>query len=242
MIKQVDVFSALLAIADKPCVVVGANPSVDPSVSGQSGTRHNACRTPGHPGPDWRPWGEQELRVEHDTMGAMAKFRRTPCGGRGPQRAVRELPDSRRHGNAPRFRALRPAQGRRGTGEREMGVLPRRRGDARSQRLPTRSPHGGYDDHFRWTCSRRLRTSSNMNANRRHRDAGPPARRPGRSPNDDVNAAQSSKRHVPDRDPRSRATEAVLHRRHPALRHLAGGDRGACRRMGRRGQVHGRTI
>jgi fumarate hydratase class II len=164
--------------------------------------------------------GEQEFRIEHDTMGevqvpADALYRAQT------QRAVENFPISGRGLERAQIRALGLLKAATARVNARLGVLD---GDVAAAIASAADDvaEGRYDEHFPIDVFQTgSGTSSNMNAN--EVIATLASRALGRDvhPNDDVNASQSSNDTFPTTI-HVAATEAVLKDLIPALDHLAG--------------------
>ncbi|MFI0482495.1 class II fumarate hydratase [Actinomadura sp. 9N215] len=162
--------------------------------------------------------GEQEFRVEHDSMGevrvpAAAKWRAQT------QRAVENFPISGRPLEAAHIAALGQIKAAAATVNAELGVLD----DDLARAIAAAAREvadGRWDDHFPIDVFQTgSGTSSNMNANEvvatlAEERLGRPVH-----PNDHVNASQSSNDVFPS-SIHIAATGAVLNDLIPALRHL----------------------
>ncbi|MCP2165677.1 class II fumarate hydratase [Goodfellowiella coeruleoviolacea] len=163
--------------------------------------------------------GEQEYRVEHDTMGEV----RVPASAlwrAQTQRAVENFPISGRGLERQQIRALGLLKGAAARVNARLGVLDGELAEAIAAAADEVAA-GEHDAHFPVDVFQTgSGTSSNMNAN--EVIATLASRRLGRDvhPNDHVNASQSSNDTFPTAL-RVAATEAVLTDVLPALEHLA---------------------
>ncbi|MBW8481522.1 class II fumarate hydratase [Actinomadura parmotrematis] len=164
--------------------------------------------------------GEQEYRVEHDSMGevrvpAAAKWRAQT------QRAVENFPISGRTLDPAHIAALARIKAAAAVVNAELGVLDEDVARAVAE-AAGEVAEGRWDDQFPVDVFQTgSGTSSNMNAN--EVVATLAAERLGRPvhPNDHVNASQSSNDVFPS-SIHIAATDAVVNRLIPALRHLEG--------------------
>jgi fumarate hydratase class II len=163
--------------------------------------------------------GDQEFRVEHDTMGDV-KVPANALWRAQTQRAVENFPISGRPLERSQIRALGLLKAAAARVNAKLGVLPPDVADAIAEAADDVAA-GRYDDHFPLDVFQTgSGTSSNMNANEVIATLATRALGRDVHPNDDVNAAQSSNDTFPTTI-HVAATEAVLTDVIPALRHLA---------------------
>ncbi|HEY3606822.1 MAG TPA: class II fumarate hydratase [Pseudonocardiaceae bacterium] len=163
--------------------------------------------------------GDQEFRVEHDTMGEV-KVPANALWRAQTQRAVENFPISGRPLERAQIRALGLLKAAAARVNAELGVLPPDVANAIAEAADDVAT-GRYDDQFPLDVFQTgSGTSSNMNAN--EVIATLATRTLGRDvhPNDDVNASQSSNDTFPTTI-HVAATEAIVTDVIPALRHLA---------------------
>jgi fumarate hydratase class II len=163
--------------------------------------------------------GDQEFRVEHDTMGEV-KVPANALWRAQTQRAVENFPISGRPLERSQIRALGLLKAAAARVNAKLGVLPPDVADAIAEAADEVAA-GRYDDHFPLDVFQTgSGTSSNMNANEVIATLATRALGRDVHPNDDVNASQSSNDTFPTTI-HVAATEAVLTDVIPALRHLA---------------------
>jgi fumarate hydratase class II len=163
--------------------------------------------------------GDQEFRVEHDTMGEV-KVPANALWRAQTQRAVENFPISGRPLERSQIRALGVLKAAAARVNAKLGVLPADIADAIAEAADEVAA-GRYDDHFPLDVFQTgSGTSSNMNANEVIATLATRALGRDVHPNDDVNASQSSNDTFPTTI-HVAATEAVVTDVIPALRHLA---------------------
>jgi len=163
--------------------------------------------------------GDQEFRVEHDTMGDV-KVPANALWRAQTQRAVENFPISGRPLERSQIRALGLLKAAAARVNAKLGVLPPDVADAIAEAADEVAA-GRYDDHFPLDVFQTgSGTSSNMNANEVIATLATRALGRDVHPNDDVNASQSSNDTFPTTI-HVAATEAILTDVIPALRHLA---------------------
>jgi fumarate hydratase class II len=163
--------------------------------------------------------GDQEFRVEHDTMGEV-KVPTKALWRAQTQRAVENFPISGRPLERSQIRALGLLKAAAARVNAKLGVLPPDIADAIAAAADDVAA-GKYDDHFPLDVFQTgSGTSSNMNANEVIATLATRALGRDVHPNDDVNASQSSNDTFPTTI-HVAATEAVVTDVLPALRHLA---------------------
>jgi fumarate hydratase class II len=163
--------------------------------------------------------GDQEFRVEHDTMGEV-KVPANALWRAQTQRAVENFPISGRPLERSQIRALGLLKAAAARVNAKLGVLPPDVADAIADAADEVAA-GKYDDHFPLDVFQTgSGTSSNMNANEVIATLATRALGRDVHPNDDVNASQSSNDTFPTTI-HVAATEAVVTDVIPALRHLA---------------------
>jgi len=163
--------------------------------------------------------GDQEFRVEHDTMGEV-KVPANALWRAQTQRAVENFPISGRPLERSQIRALGLLKAAAARVNAKLGVLPPDVADAIAEAADDVAT-GKYDDHFPLDVFQTgSGTSSNMNANEVIATLATRALGRDVHPNDDVNASQSSNDTFPTTI-HVAATEAVVTDVMPALGHLA---------------------
>jgi fumarate hydratase, class II len=163
--------------------------------------------------------GDQEFRVEHDTMGEV-KVPATALWRAQTQRAVENFPISGRPLERSQIRALGLLKAAAARVNAKLGVLPSDVANAIAEAADEVAT-GRYDDQFPLDVFQTgSGTSSNMNANEVIATLATRALGRDVHPNDDVNASQSSNDTFPTTI-HVAATEAVVTDVIPALRHLA---------------------
>jgi fumarate hydratase class II len=163
--------------------------------------------------------GDQEFRVEHDTMGEV-KVPANALWRAQTQRAVENFPISGRPLGRSQIRALGLLKAAAARVNAKLGVLPPDVANAIAEAADGVAT-GKYDDHFPLDVFQTgSGTSSNMNANEVIATLATRALGRDIHPNDDVNASQSSNDTFPTTI-HVAATEAVVTDVIPALRHLA---------------------
>ena len=163
--------------------------------------------------------GDQEFRVEHDTMGEV-KVPANALWRAQTQRAVENFPISGRPLERAQIRALGLLKAAAARVNAKLGVLPSDVANAIAEAADDVAT-GRYDDQFPLDVFQTgSGTSSNMNANEVIATLATRALGRDVHPNDDVNASQSSNDTFPTTI-HVAATEAVVTDVIPALRHLA---------------------
>jgi fumarate hydratase class II len=163
--------------------------------------------------------GDQEFRVEHDTMGEV-KVPANALWRAQTQRAVENFPISGRPLERSQIRALGLLKAAAARVNAKLAVLPPDVADAIAEAADDVAT-GKYDDHFPLDVFQTgSGTSSNMNANEVIATLATRALGRDIHPNDDVNASQSSNDTFPTTI-HVAATEAVVTDVIPALNHLA---------------------
>jgi len=163
--------------------------------------------------------GDQEFRVEHDTMGEV-KVPATALWRAQTQRAVENFPISGRPLERSQIRALGLLKAAAARVNAKLGVLPPDVADAIAEAADDVAT-GKYDDHFPLDVFQTgSGTSSNMNANEVIATLATRALGVEVHPNDHVNASQSSNDVFPTTIHLA-ATEAVAKDVIPALGYLA---------------------
>ncbi|HEY3611428.1 MAG TPA: lyase family protein, partial [Pseudonocardiaceae bacterium] len=163
--------------------------------------------------------GDQEFRVEHDTMGEV-KVPANALWRAQTQRAVENFPISGRPLERAQIRALGLLKAAAARVNAKLGVLSPDVADAIADAADEVAA-GRYDDHFPLDVFQTgSGTSSNMNANEVIATLATRALGRDVHPNDDVNASQSSNDTFPTTI-HVAATEAVVADVIPALHHLA---------------------
>jgi fumarate hydratase class II len=162
--------------------------------------------------------GEQQYRIEHDTMGEV-KVPAEALWRAQTQRAVENFPISGRGLERSQIRALGLLKAAAATVNQRLGVLPADLADA-IVAAATEVADGAWDAHFPIDVFQTgSGTSSNMNANEVIATLATRALGRDVHPNDHVNASQSSNDTFPTTI-HVAATEAVVRDVVPALEHL----------------------
>jgi fumarate hydratase class II len=162
--------------------------------------------------------GEQQYRIEHDTMGEV-KVPAEALWRAQTQRAVENFPISGRGLERSQIRALGLLKAAAATVNKQLGVLPADLADA-IVAAANEVADGAHDAHFPIDVFQTgSGTSSNMNANEVIATLATRALGRDVHPNDHVNASQSSNDTFPTTI-HVAATEAVVRDVVPALEHL----------------------
>jgi fumarate hydratase class II len=163
--------------------------------------------------------GEQAFRIEHDSMGEV----RVPADARWraqTQRAVENFPISGARLERAHIAALAHIKAAAAKVNADLGVIDRELADAIAE-AALEVAGGSWDDHFPIDVFQTgSGTSSNMNANEVIASLAEERLSREVHPNDHVNASQSSNDVFPS-SIRLAATDLILGRLIPALRHLA---------------------